>query len=82
MAFYKNIELFYCGRENDNVDVIDIDYTMKRYILHVDVSILYTDGVDEDGEWIDYTEVSRFVFDAILEKIKKEGFKQYVEKFR
>ena len=74
--------LFFCDRENDNVDIIDIDYTMKRYILHVDVSSLNIDGVDEDGEWIDYTEVSRFVFDAILEKIKKEGFKQYIEKFR
>ena len=77
-----NYERFYKESDWDfyTVDIIKINHVTKEYTLAENVSDMHTDGYDVIGNEIFSTDVSEIVFDAIVEGIKLQGFKE-VEKF-
>lgn len=77
-----NYESFYSESDWDcyTVDIININVATKEYTLEENVDDMYTDGYDIIGNEVFSTDVSKFVFDAILEGIKLQGFKE-VEQF-
>ena len=77
-----NYERFY--RESDwdcyTVDILEINHVTKEYTLAENVDDINTDGYDVIGNEVFSTDVSEIVFDAIVEGIKLQGFKE-VEEF-
>ena len=69
-------EMFYTNSKNDEdfIDQISIDVNNKRYILDLDADPIITESVDEEDNYINSIEVSRFIFDLIVKSIKEMGF--------
>lgn len=83
MLLFRNSEMFYTGSqqatdEDDLVDQISIDRDSKEYYLQKNVGSHVTDGYLSDGYAIISYYVSRFVFDIIVEGVKRAGFKEAV----
>ena len=71
-------EMFYTRSDKEDfVDLISIDVANKRYILDIDVSDLATDGLDDRGQEICSTYVSKVVFDMIVKGVRENNFTQY-----
>lgn len=77
----KNWQIFhtYVDGSEDRVDQISIDEHNKRYILDKNISDLATDSVDKDGNYIYSIDVSRFIFEIIVDAVKQKGFKELKE---
>ena len=79
MSFVTNWERFYTDSktgDDDLVDYIAIDSEHKQFVLYIDVNELITDGYDENGEPVDSMYVNRFMFDLIVDGLKKLGLRE------
>ena len=79
MLTIMNCENFYttsleATEENDTVDQIMIDHEIKEYFLQKNCDDHITDGYSSMGKEFISFPVSRFVFDIILDGVKKSGF--------
>lgn len=64
--------------EETLVDQIRIDKANKRYILDIDACNDVTDGYDAEMQEVNSSYVSRFVFDIIVEGVKRSGFNKAI----
>ena len=67
------------GRD-DRVDQVSIDRFNKRYVLDINISDMSIDGWDDYYEPIDSLDVSRAVFDIIVEGLRLNGYVRFGEK--
>ena len=66
-----------CSNEDETlVDQVSIDEVNKEYLLETGDSFLITDGFLQGGFELRSLDVSRLVFDIIVEGIKERGFKE------
>ncbi len=80
-------ELFICETEKPCkegcqmfVDMLSVDAKHKRYILDVHTDDRNADGYYEDGSEVICTNLSRELLYILLEGLKRNGYKEYVEK--
>ena len=81
MLIRKNCEMFYtaavCSNEDESlVDQVSIDEVNKEYLLETGDSFQITDGFLQGGFELRSLDVSRLVFDIIVQGIKERGFKE------
>ena len=79
MLIRKNCEMFYTaavGSNEDSVDQISIDEVNKEYLLETGDGFQITDGFLPGGFELRSLDVSRLVFDIIVQGIKEHGFKE------
>ena len=77
----ENWQVFhtYVKDSDDKVDQISIDEQNRRYVLDRNVSDLVIDSESEGGNCINSIDVSRFVFEIIVEAVREKGFKELKE---
>ncbi len=77
----ENWQVFhtYVKDSDDKVDQISIDEQNRRYVLDRNVSDLVIDSELEGGNCINSIDVSRFVFEIIVEAVREKGFKELKE---
>lgn len=83
MLSIKDSEMFYtCSPESTDeelfVDQISIDKESKEYFLQKNVPEHITNGYLPGGFEINSFYVSRFVFDIILDGVKRSEFKEAI----
>ena len=81
MLIRKNCEMFYTAAVGSNedealVDQVSIDEVNKEYLLETGDSFQITDGFLQGGFELRSLDVSRLVFDIIVQGIKERGFKE------
>ena len=81
MLIRKNCEMFYtavvCSNEDETlVDQVSIDEVNKEYLLETGDSFQITDGFLQGGFELRSLDVSRLVFDIIVQGLKERGFKE------
>ena len=81
MLIRKNCEMFYTAavgsnEDEDLVDQVSIDEVNKEYLLETGDSFQITDGFLQGGFELRSLDVSRLVFDIIVQGIKERGFKE------
>ncbi|MBP3432009.1 MAG: hypothetical protein J6K39_04070 [Clostridia bacterium] len=62
------------------VDQISIEVKNKRFILDIGAEVWVTDGYDEEDAPVESMYVSRFIFDLIIEALKRKEFIKIDEK--
>ena len=77
----ENWQVFhtYVKDSDDKVDQISIDEQNRRYVLDRNVSDLVIDSESEGGNCINSIDVSRFVFEIIVEAVREKRFKELKE---
>lgn len=77
----ENWQVFhtYVKDSDDKVDQISIDEQNRRYVLDRNVSDLVIDSESEGGNCINSIDVSRFVFEIIVEAVREKGFTELKE---
>ena len=66
-----------CSNEDETlVDQVSIDEVNKEYLLETGDSFQITDGFLQGGFELRSLDVSRLVFDIIVQGIKERGFKE------
>ena len=81
MLIRKNCEMFYTAAVGSNedealVDQVSIDEVNKEYLLETGDSFQITDGFLQGGFELRSLDVSRLIFDIIVQGIKERGFKE------
>ena len=81
MLIRKNCERFYTAavgsnEDEDLVDQVSIDEVNKEYLLETGDSFQITDEFLQGGFELRSLDVSRLVFDIIVQGIKERGFKE------
>ena len=81
MLIRKNCEMFYTAAVGSNedealVDQVSIDEVNKEYVLETGDSFQITDGFLQGGFELRSLDVSRLIFDIIVQGIKERGFKE------